>query len=339
MKNRRWKPSAAVLLMTVGGICAIAIQISLGTIHIPMQEVFRFLTFQEVENPTFRMILFDIRLPRLMVGFFIGSILAVSGNFFQALLKNPLADPYILGVSSGGAFGTVLSIALFGSAATMSGIFSNLPVMSFIFSLIAAFLTYLLAKKGTKVPVVDLILSGVILNFFFSAATTFVIIYGWRNVQSATFWLLGSLSGARWSQVLPLGSVACGGVLLGLALSRTLNAISLGEEEAKNVGIEVERVKLLLFLSGTLMAAFTITVTGIVGFVGLIIPHTARILFGSDHRYSIPVSAFLGGLFFTACDTIARTLFQPTEMPLGTITSLIGAPIFAIILKKSRKIR
>jgi iron complex transport system permease protein len=339
MNKTRKRPAVLILAILIGGVFFLLVQISVGTITIPLDEVFRFFTFQKAQNATFRMILADIRLPRLLVGFFIGSILSLSGVFFQALLKNPLADPYILGVSSGGAFGTVLSIALFGTATAVSNFMSNLPVMSFLFSLFAALLTYLLAKKGTKVPVVDLILSGVIMNFFFSAATTFVVIYGWRNVHSATFWLLGSLSGARWEQVLPLMLIAGFGLVFGLGFSKTLNAISLGEEEAKNIGIEVEKVKFALFITGTLMAAYTITVTGIVGFVGLVIPHTSRILVGSNHRRSLPMSVFLGGLFFTGCDTVARTLFQPTEMPLGTITSLIGAPIFALILKKARTVR
>jgi len=339
MNERLKKRKVLLALLLGGGIVFFIFQMSLGTVRIPIEEIFRFFTFGKIQNPVYETILVDIRFPRLIVGFLIGALLSLSGVFFQALLKNPLADPYILGVSSGGAFGTVLSIAVFGTGTALSRFFGNLPVMSFLFSLLAAFFTYFLAKKGKSVPVVDLILSGVIMNFFFSAATTFVIIYGWRNVNSATFWLLGSLSGALWQQVPPLLTITGVGLFIGFALSKTLNAISLGEEEAKNVGIEVERIKLFLFITGTLVAAYTITITGIVGFVGLIIPHTARMIVGSDHRKSVPLSVFLGGLFFTGCDTIARSLFHPTEMPLGTITSLIGAPLFAIILKRSRRLR
>jgi len=339
MNNKQKKRGILLTLIFSGGLAFFLFQMSVGTVRIPIEEILRFFTFRDIQNPIYRTILVDIRFPRLFVGFLIGALLSLSGVFFQALLKNPLADPYILGVSSGGAFGTVLSIAVFGTGSALSRFFGNLPVMSFLFSLLAAFFTYFLAKKGKKVPVVDLILSGVIMNFFFSAATTFVIIYGWRNVNSATFWLLGSLSGAQWKQVPPLLFITFAGLFLGFSLSKTLNAISLGEEEAKNVGIEVERIKRFLFITGTLVAAYTITITGIVGFVGLIIPHSARMLVGSDHRKSIPLSVFLGGLFFTGCDTIARSLFQPTEMPLGTITSLIGAPLFAIILKRSWRFR
>jgi len=290
-----------------------------------------------MKDPINKIILLDIRFPRILLGIFSGAVLAVAGNMFQALLRNPLADPYILGVSSGAAFGTVLTIALFGVGGVLPAIFYNLPAMAFIFALIVAFSTYFIAKKNGKIPVVDLILSGVIMNFLFSAGTTFIIVYGWRNVQHASFWLMGSLSGAMWEKVYSMGVVAVGGVALGMILSNSLNAISLGEEEAMNVGVNVEKLKIFIFIVGTLMTAYTVTATGIVGFVGLIMPHTARLIVGPNHKISIPVSAFLGAIFLTSCDTVARSAFQPSEMPLGTITALVGAPIFIFLLRKSRK--
>ncbi len=318
-------------------ILLLFINLSIGTVRIPFVELLRFFTFQELNDSIYKAILFDIRFPRILLGIFSGSILAVAGNLFQALLRNPLADPYILGVSSGAAFGTVLTIALFGTGGILPGIFYNLPAMAFIFALIVAFGTYFIAKKNGKIPVVDLILSGVIMNFLFSAGTTFVIVYGWRNVQHASFWLMGSLSGAMWEKVYSMGIVAIAGVVMGIALSNSLNAISMGEEEAMNVGVNVEKLKIFIFIAGTLMTAYTVTATGIVGFVGLIMPHTARLLVGPNHKVSVPASAILGAIFLTTCDTIARSAFQPSEMPLGTITALIGAPIFIFLLRKSRK--
>jgi len=313
------------------------INLSIGTVRIPLNELVRFFTFRELNDPVYKAILFDIRFPRVLLGIFSGAILAISGNLFQALLRNPLADPYILGVSSGAAFGTVLTIALFGAGGVLPAIFYNLPAMAFFFALVVAFGTYLIAKKGGKIPVIDLILSGVIMNFLFSAGTTFVIVYGWRNVQQASFWLMGSLSGAMWEKVYSMGIVAVVGVVMGMVLSNNLNAISLGEEEAMNVGVNVEKLKIFIFIAGTLMTAYTVTATGIVGFVGLIMPHTARLLVGPNHKVSIPASAILGAIFLTTCDTIARSAFQPSEMPLGTITALIGAPIFIFLLRKSRR--
>jgi len=315
----------------------LGLNLSLGTVSIPMGQVFRFLLFQHPENATTRMILANIRLPRVLLGMCVGATLAVSGNLFQALLRNPLADPYILGVSSGGAFGTVLTIALFGSAGTLPSLFTNVPVMAFAFSLGTAFTTYAIAKRGSRLPVVDLILSGVIMNFLFGSATTFVIVFGWRNVQSATFWLLGSLSGSTWSGVWRMLPVALGGFFFSWALTPSLNAISLGEDEAASVGVNVEVLKTGVFILGTLLSAYSVTAAGMVGFVGLIIPHTARLLVGPNHRVSIPASALLGAIFLSLCDSLARWLFQPTEMPLGTITSLVGAPIFIILLRRNRR--
>ncbi|HPF17433.1 MAG TPA: iron ABC transporter permease, partial [Thermotogota bacterium] len=236
----------AFLLVIFIFVFFMLINLSIGTIKIPISELLRFFSFQTLNEPIFHTILMDIRLPRILLGLFSGAILAVSGNLFQALLRNPLADPYILGVSSGAAFGTVLTIALFGTGGILPAIFYNLPVMAFLFALVVAFGTYFIAKKGGKIPVVDLILSGVIMNFLFNAGTTFIIVYGWRNVQQASFWLMGSLSGAVWEKVYSMGIMAVAGVVMGMLLSNSLNAISLGEEEAMNVGVNVEKLKIFI---------------------------------------------------------------------------------------------
>ncbi len=331
-RGRVFLPVLFLLILMV----FIIINISIGTINIPFIDVIKALSGGEVEKKYSR-IIFDIRIPRVLMGILCGATLSVAGTLFQALLRNPLADPYILGISSGAAFGTVLSIAAFGTAGVLTPIFYNLPFMAFLFAMISAFSTYFIARKGGKIPVVDLILSGVIMNFLFSAGTTFVIVFGWRNVQHATYWLMGSLSGASWSKVIPMIFVASGGVLTGLMFSNKLNAISLGEEEAINLGVNVEKLKILIFVVGTLLTAYCVTATGIVGFVGLIMPHTARLIFGPNHKISVPMSALLGGIFLSVCDTIARSVFQPTEMPLGTITALVGAPIFVYLLRRGRK--
>jgi iron complex transport system permease protein len=312
------------------------VNLSIVTLTIPADELLRFFTFQKMNDSIYQTILFNIRLPRILLGIFSGAILAIAGNMFQALLRNPLADPYILGVSSGASFGTVLTIALFGVGGVLPPIFYNLPFMAFFFALLVAFSTYFIARKGGKIPVVDLILSGVIMNFLFSAGTTFIIVYGWRNVQHASFWLMGSLSGASWENVYSMGLVSIIGTGFGIFLSTSLNAISLGEEEAMNVGVNVEKLKIIIFIMGTLMTAYTVTATGLVGFVGLIMPHTARMITGPNHKISIPVSALLGGIFLTTCDTIARSAFQPSEMPLGTITAIVGAPVFIYLMRKSK---
>lgn len=310
---------------------------SLGTVSIPFSEVWKTLTFQDTDDPVHRSIILNLRLPRVVLGILVGATLAVCGNLFQALLRNPLADPYILGVSSGAAFGIVLSIGLMGTMTAIPAILYNLPVVSFFFAMIAAFSSYLIARRGTKTPVVDLILSGVIVNFLFNAGTTFVIVFLWRNIQSTTYWLMGSLSGSSWTKVGSMGVATTVAILFGLIFSVKLNAVSLGEEEAMNLGVNVNLLKFLIFLVVSLLTAYSVSVAGIVGFVGLIIPHSARLITGPDHKKSIPFSAILGGIFLSSCDTIARTLFSPIEMPLGTITALVGAPVFIYLLRKKMR--
>ena len=337
LTKRKGRGLIPFLLMLLLLFFVIILNISIGTVKIPVKELLKLLLTGEAETSVNKMIVFDIRLPRVLLGLFSGALLSVAGNMFQALLRNPLADPYILGVSSGAAFGTVLTIALFGAGGVLPSLFYNIPFMAFFFALLVAFSTYFIAKKGGKIPVVDLILSGVIMNFLFSAGTTFIIVFGWRNVQQASFWLMGSLSGATWEKVYSMGAMAVVGTLIGILLSNSLNAISMGEEEALNVGVNVEKLKIFIFVIGTLMTAYTVTATGIVGFVGLIMPHTARLVFGPNHRISLPASAIFGAIFLSTCDTIARTAFQPSEMPLGTITAIIGAPIFLFLLRRKRK--
>ncbi|MCD6546013.1 MAG: iron ABC transporter permease, partial [Thermotogae bacterium] len=178
-----------------------------------------------------------------------------------------------------------------------------------------------------------LILSGVIVNLIFSSATTFVIVFYWRNIANSTFWLMGSLSGVFWDDAIRLMISSAVGISILMFFSENLNAMSLGEEEAMYLGVNVERFKLLNFVLGSFLTSVIVSTIGIVGFVGLVVPHIARLLFGANHKISIPTSALIGGVFLVTCDSIARSLFQPTEMPIGIITSFIGAPVFIFILK------
>jgi len=334
--SRRLKIAIAIAF-SVLFLFFLLLNTSLGTVSIPFSDVWKALTSQPPEDPVHHSIILNIRLPRVLLGILVGATLAVCGNLFQALLRNPLADPYILGVSSGAAFGIVLSIGIMGSMTAIPAILYNLPLMSFSFAMLAAFSSYFIAKRGAKTPVVDLILSGVIVNFLFNAGTTFAIVFLWRNIQSTTYWLMGSLSGASWTKVSSMALATGIAILFGLIFSVKLNAISLGEEEAMNLGVNVHLLKFLIFITVSLLTAYCVSVAGIVGFVGLIIPHSARLITGPDHKKSIPFSALLGGLFLSSCDTIARTMFAPIEMPLGTITALVGAPVFIFLLRKKMR--
>ncbi|MDI3473013.1 MAG: cobalamin transport system permease protein [Thermotogaceae bacterium] len=314
----------------LGIILFLILNLSFGSINIPFREIVQSLLGNST-NDINRTIIWSIRFPRVLVGFLAGASLSAVGCAFQGLLKNPLADPYILGISSGGAFGAVLAIALQQFAGWKW--FSNVETMSFFFALISTILTYFIASTKGKLPITQLVLSGIIVNLIFSSATTFIIVFYWRNVTNSTFWLMGSLSGVFWNDVLRLLLASTTGIFIMTIFSEKFNAMSLGEEEAMYLGVNVERFKLLTFILGSFLTSIVVSTIGIVGFVGLIVPHMARFLFGANHRISIPASALLGGMFLVGCDSIARSLFQPTEMPIGIITAFIGAPVFIFLLK------
>ncbi len=315
-------------------IVFVFLNLAFGSVYIPVLDILKSLVGLKISN-TQHIIIMQLRLPRILLGLGVGAALASTGNAFQAMMKNPLADPYILGVSSGAAFGAIL-INVLAQLYNPNLIFYTW-LFAFLFGILAASITYFVARKGGKLPVTELILSGVMVNLLFSAGVTFLIVYGWRNVQMTSFWLLGSLAGSGWRSVLLVGIVAGVVSTFYTLIGKYLNAMTAGEEEAIHVGVKVETLKLVVFIVGTFATAVAVSASGIIGFVGLIMPHMARRLFGTDHRISMPASAVLGGIFLVACDSIARTAFSPAEMPIGTITALVGSPVFMYILRRRRK--
>ncbi len=313
----------------------VVLNLAFGSVYIPITDIFKSLIGMKVSN-TQSIIIVQLRLPRILLGLGVGAALSVTGNSFQAMMKNPLADPYILGVSSGAAFGAILANVL--AQMYDPNLVFYTWIFAFIFGIAAATITYIVARKGRRLPVTELILSGVIVNLMFSAGVTFLIVYGWRNVQLTSFWLLGSLAGSGWRSVAFVDVTAIAVTIFFTIIGKYLNAMIAGEEEASYVGVRVETLKIVIFVVGTFTTAIAVSASGIIGFVGLIIPHIARMLFGADHRISMPASAVLGGVFLVVCDTIARTAFTPSEMPIGTITALIGSPIFIYILRRRSKI-
>lgn len=313
----------------------VVLNLAFGSVYIPITDIFKALIGIKVSNIQ-SLIILQLRLPRILLGLGVGAALSVTGNSFQAMMKNPLADPYILGVSSGAAFGAILANVL--AQMYDPNLVFYTWIFAFISGIIAAMITYLVARKGRRLPVTELILSGVIVNLMFNAGVTFLIVYGWRNVQLTSFWLLGSLAGSGWNSVISVDITAIAATFFFTIIGKYLNAMIAGEEEASYVGVKVETLKIIIFIVGTFTTAVAVSASGIIGFVGLIMPHIARVLFGADHRISMPASAVMGGVFLVTCDTIARTAFTPSEMPIGTITALIGSPIFIYILRRRTKI-
>jgi iron complex transport system permease protein len=268
-----------------------------------------------------------------LLGVLVGGGLAVAGATFQALLRNPLAEPYILGISGGASVGAVLVLA-FGWAAAGSW---ALPLAAFAGAIAAIVMVFGVATAtGRAMDVRVLLLAGVVVAAFFSAFITLILSMSpARTVQSAVLWIMGSLAGANWRSVVLTGVYTIPAVIGLMALARSLNLMAIGEETAAYLGADVERVKRVALLVAALITASGVAVAGVIGFVGLVVPHAVRLLVGSDHRALLPLSFLAGGTFLTLADLFARTALAPTEIPIGVITAFVGVPFFLLLLRRS----
>ena len=276
-------------------------------------------------------ILLQVRMPRVLLAFFVGGSLAMVGVALQALLRNPLADPFVIGISSGAALGAAIAL-LFGLGISVGSI-SALPVCAFAGALMSLMIMYRISSAQYGFSVYTLLLAGVVLNAIFSAFIMFLTSIADPNRAFGMYaWLMGTLTGPDWSTlgilVLYLGA---GLVILGMH-AQSLNLLTLGEETARSLGVEVERVKKSVFLAAALLTGAVVSFSGIIGFVGLIIPHAVRLVVSADHRLLLPVAGLVGGIFLMMADTVARTALSPSEFPVGVITALVGGPIFLWLL-------
>lgn len=276
--------------------------------------------------------IFILRLIRVLLGAVAGAGLAACGAVFQAILRNPLAEPYILGISSGAGLGAVLCAVFLTSAVF-------LPVPAFIGAASTIFLVYNLSRIGGKIPVQTLLLSGVVINTIFSSLILFFISTAKNAIlHDAMWWLLGSLQIFDVKLLAVVGALTFLGIFIFWAYSKELNAISIGEEEAIHLGIDVEKVKRLLFIITSLITSALVATCGLIGFAGLIVPHIARLLVGPNHKTLIPAAAILGAIFLILSDAVARVIMRPIEVPIGVITSLLGGPFFLYLLRRSKRV-
>jgi len=274
-------------------------------------------------------ILFSIRLPRIVFAGIVGGSLAAAGVVFQGLLRNPLADPYILGISSGAAVGALCALLL--GVAFAPGVSGS----AFLGALLTVVLVYGIARTRTELHSATLLLAGVIVNAFFGAVIMFLMATaGDRKLHNAMFWLMGDLSLALWPEILLAGFFLLAGFALIFFNARALNLIAVSEETAGQLGVPVERTKTILLGAASLITGVAVSVSGIIGFAGLIVPHLMRMLLGSDHRLLLPASVLFGGAFLMVADTLARTILAPSELPVGVITALCGAPYFIYLLRR-----
>ena len=326
----------ALLVAAVIGSAAV------GAARLPVSEVVRvfadFITgaARPETGDAARLIILDVRLPRIATALLVGASLGAAGVVFQGLLLNPLADPFTIGVSAGAAFGATIAILL-PTLVALPAIFSGLalvPWFAFAGAVFSLALVYYIARSRGKVMPESMILAGVIVASFLSALISFCKSIAGEKLASVVFWIMGGFSGALWSQVLLLLPYCLLGLLILQAHAGALNIMAMGDATALQLGVEVYRVRKRLLLVGALLTAAAVSVSGVIGFVGLVVPHINRIILGPDHRRLLPASALLGGLVLVGADTLARTLTGATEIPVGVVTALLGAPFFCYIFKK-----
>lgn len=304
------------------------VSLTLGTKEFSLIDTLRVLT-RSSENSIQSEIIFKLRLPRILTAMLVGASLSIVGAVFQALLKNPLAEPYILGVSSGGALGAIIAIAI---GLQMAGI----SLFSFSGSLFSFFIVFLFGRRYGEIDPNALLLVGVMINAFFSAVILLVVSLIDQSFRTALFWLMGNLSLTDYNSILIIATITFISVFTFLLFSNQYNLISIDEENAKQFGVNTNLLKNLSFLFGSLLIGVIVANVGIIGFVGLVVPHMCRLIFGHDNRVILPTSIFAGAVFMMMADLISRILLSPLEIPVGSITAIIGSPIFIFLLKHKR---
>jgi len=287
-----------------------------------------------------RIIILDIRLPRAVMGLLVGASLAVSGAIMQGLFRNPLADPALVGISSGASLGAVLTIvlgsSLFGALFAVFG-FYTLPVAAFLGCLVTTLLLYRIATRSGQTSVATMLLAGIALAALANAVTgVLIFVADDKQLRDLTFWGLGSLAGANWTKILSAAPIILVSLVVVPFLARGLNALTLGEAAAFHMGIPVQRLKNIAIVSVAALTGASVAVSGGIGFVGIVVPHVLRLIIGPDHRYLLPASALLGGTLLIFADMVARTIVPPAELPIGIITAFVGAPFFLWILLRGR---
>ena len=345
MRINKTKYNLIVIILLIFLIFSIGLFTTIGTAKVSVLDIFKIIAskiplinnYIDVSNiaDSAKSIIWNLRLPRVLLGGIIGASLSVAGAAFQGMFKNPMADPYVLGISSGAALGATLAIVFKIDVSFFS--ISSITIFAFIGALLAVFTVYNIARVKNKVPVTTLLLAGVAVGQFLTAIISFIMILSDKDMVKITYWTLGSLSGKGWEPVIGIALPSTLGIIVIIFFARDLNILLTGEESAQSLGVDVERTKTYILLLGTFITAISVSVCGIIGFVGLIIPHIVRILMGPDHRILLPASALLGSIFMIFADTIARTLISPIEIPVGIITALFGGPFFIYLLRSRKK--
>jgi iron complex transport system permease protein len=332
-----------IIVVICISLLVIVLGIALGSVYIPPGDVIQIIAHKlfgtdlsTVVKGTTVSILWDLRLPRALLAFIVGSALSVSGVIMQSVLRNPLASSFTLGVSSGASLGASLVI-LYGFTLPIVGALT-LPVMGFAFGFLTIILVIGLASRlDRQMKNLTIILVGMVFSLFVSALTTLMSVMNREHMQRLMFWQMGSFSMKDWEPVFILAPLVILGVFFILHYHRELDIMTFGEAQAKTMGVNLKSVKWILLVSASVLTGSAVAFSGVIGFVDLVTPHIVRKVFGSPHRLVIPMAAMFGGAFMVACDLVARTIVSPSELPVGVVTALIGAPFFAYIYFSRRE--
>jgi iron complex transport system permease protein len=332
----------SMIVLGVALLLIIVAATAIGSVPVPLDTSFKvildklpFIAITHTWTDGTGTIIWDVRLPRVLLAGIVGAALAVAGATYQGLFRNPLADPYLIGVAQGASLGAVIGFLL--PVAWNLTAIGIIPVFAFAGAILATLVVYLLARVGKTLPVTTLILSGVALSALLSSVVSYLVISSNDQMHNILFWMMGSFSMSEWSEVgivLPYVAV---GITVIVIFARLLNVMQLDEEQAQQLGVNVERYKLILLAAATLITAASVSFVGTIGFVGIIIPHAVRLIWGADHRSLLPLSILTGAVFMIGADLLSRTVLAPKEIPIGVITAICGAPFFLYLLRKRKK--
>ncbi len=328
-RTRHWFRVVGLMVVLTGLVMGVCVQF--GGHMLSGEEIWSALTFSSTHQAAVaNVIIWDVRFPRVLMGLFVGAALAITGAALQALVRNPLADPYVLGISSGAALGATLGLA-WGGGGHLGGL--GLPLCAFVGGGISIALVYGIAAAQGHFQMPQLLLAGVIVNAVGSALMMFTTsILNPTAVYRVMLWLMGTLSAPSMITVLALGGCVVLASVVLLQQSQALNVLALGEDSARSLGVELARVQRRVFFVSAVLTGVVVSASGMIGFVGMVVPHLVRIVWGADHRLLLPVSALGGGMLLMLADTVARTIVAPSEIPVGVITALIGGPFFLYFL-------
>ncbi len=329
-KNRN---KIIIIFLIILGIILVSLSITKGSVKIPIKEVIAIIFNQDSVSKSHKLIILELRIPRTISAIMVGMSLAISGAIFQTLFKNPLTEPYLLGISSGAALGVAVA-SVFGFINIIGGIWGTF-FFAFVFAIFTALLIFTLAGKNRS-SLGILLLSGLAINFFLSALNSLLLYFNKDKLENIIYWQMGSFNLSSYEKIIVTTPIMIILIIILLSKSKELDVLLLSDDTATSIGVDVKKHRIRLLLLTTLLTSICVGLAGVIGFIGLIIPHIVKLLFGVKHRSVLPLSLYLGAIFTLLCDILSRTLIDNTEIPIGIITALFGAPFFLYILRKTK---